>query len=72
VDAPAVKTEELREIIGGEALEAAEEQTHHHGSPWIARIGRTSLAREGEDVELAVATGRLNFFDLETGAGIYD
>jgi multiple sugar transport system ATP-binding protein len=72
VDAPAVKTEELREIVGGEALEAAEEQTHHHGTPWIARIGRTSLAREGEDVELAVATGRMQFFDLETGAGIYD
>jgi multiple sugar transport system ATP-binding protein len=71
VDAPAVKTEELREIVGGEALEAAEEQTHHHGSPWIARIGRTSLAREGENVELAVATGRLHFFDLATGAGIY-
>ena len=72
VDAPAVKTEELREIVGGEALEAAEEQTHHHGSPWIARIGRTSLAREGEPVELAVSTGRMHYFDLETGEGIYD
>ncbi len=71
VDAPAVKTEELREIVGGEALEAAEEQTHHHGSPWIARIGRTSPAREGEPVELAVSTGRMHFFDLETGEGIY-
>jgi multiple sugar transport system ATP-binding protein len=71
VDAPQVKTEELREIVGGEALEAAEEQTHHHGSPWIARIGRTSLAREGDPVELAVSTGRLHFFDLGTGEGIY-
>jgi multiple sugar transport system ATP-binding protein len=72
VDAPPVKTEELREIVGGEALQAAEEQTHHQGSPWIARIGRTSLAREGEQAELAVATGHMHFFDLETGAGIYD
>jgi len=72
VDAPAVKTEELREIVGGEALEAAEEQTHHHGSPWIGRIGRTSTAREGERVELAVSTGRMHFFDLETGEGIYE
>jgi len=72
VDAPAVKTEELREIVGGEALEAAEEQTHHHGSPWIGRIGRTSTAREGELVELAVSTGRMHFFDLETGEGIYE
>jgi multiple sugar transport system ATP-binding protein len=71
IEAPPVKTEELREIVGGEALEAADEQTHHHGSPWIARVGRTTVAREGDRVELAVSTGRLHFFDLETGEGIY-
>ncbi len=71
IDAPPVKTAELREIVGGEALEAADEQTHHHGSPWIARVGRTTVAREGDPLELAVSTGRLHFFDLETGAGIY-
>ena len=33
-----------------EALEAAEEQTHHHGSPFIARVERgTRRARGGED-----------------------
>jgi multiple sugar transport system ATP-binding protein len=71
IEAPPVKTDELREIVGGEALEAADEQTHHHGSPWIARVGRTTVAREGDRLELAVSTGRLHFFDLETGAGIY-
>jgi multiple sugar transport system ATP-binding protein len=71
VDAPAVVTEELREIVGGEALQAADEQTHHHGSPWIARVERTTLAREREQIDLAVATGHLHFFDLDTGAGIY-
>jgi multiple sugar transport system ATP-binding protein len=71
IDAPPVKTEELREIVGGEALEAADEQTHHHGSPWIARVDRTTAAREGDPLELAVSTARLHFFDLETGAGIY-
>jgi len=71
IDAPPVTTEELREIVGGEALAAADEQTHHHGSPWIARVERTTVAREGDPIELAVSTGRLHFFDLETGAGIY-
>ena len=71
VDAPPVKTEELREIVGEEALEAAEEQTHHHGSPFIARVERGTQAREGEKAALAVDTRRLHFFDLQTGSGIY-
>jgi multiple sugar transport system ATP-binding protein len=70
-EAPIVQTEEVREIVGDEALEAAEEQTHHHGAAWTARVARQTLAREGEEIELAVSTGHLHFFDLETGAGIY-
>jgi multiple sugar transport system ATP-binding protein len=71
VDAPPVVAEELEEIVGGEALAAADEQTHHHGSPFIARIGRGSSAREGEKISLAVSTRHLHFFDLATGEGIY-
>ncbi len=71
VPAAAVKADELREIVGDEALEAADEQTHH-GSPFVARVTRVTGAREGEPVVLAVVTERLHFFDLETGAGIYD
>ena len=71
VDAPPVQTEETREVLGDEALAAADEQTHHHGSPFIARVDRASEAREGQPVRLAVDTRRLHFFDLETGAGIY-
>jgi multiple sugar transport system ATP-binding protein len=71
VDAPSLKADELREIVGDEALEAADEQTHH-GTPFIARVVRGTQAREGEPVQLAVVTERLHFFDLETGEGIYD
>jgi multiple sugar transport system ATP-binding protein len=71
VDAPPVRADELKEIIGDEALAAADEQTHHHGSPFIARVERGSPAREGERTQLAVDTSRLHFFDLDTGAGIY-
>ena len=70
VDAPPVKSEELREVLGDEALAAADEQTHHHGSPFIARVGRGTQAREGGPVQLAVNTRLLHFFDLETGSAI--
>jgi multiple sugar transport system ATP-binding protein len=70
VPAPSVKADELREIVGDEALEAADEQTHH-GNPFIARVARGTQAREGEPVQLTVVTERLHFFDLETGEGIY-
>jgi multiple sugar transport system ATP-binding protein len=71
VDAPPVKADELKEIIGDEALAAADEQTHHHGSSFIARVERGSPAREGEATQLAVDTSRLHFFDLDTGAGVH-
>jgi multiple sugar transport system ATP-binding protein len=70
VDAPPVKAEELREIVGDEALEAAEEQTHHHGSPFIARVERGTAAREGEKTRLYVDTSRLHFFDAQTGESL--
>ncbi len=71
IDAPTPQAALLREVVGDEALDAAEEQTHHHGSPWVARVGRTSGAREGERIELAVGTAHLHFFDLDSGDGIY-
>jgi multiple sugar transport system ATP-binding protein len=71
VDAAPVRTAELREVLGEEALAAADEQTHHHGSPFIARVARGTGAREGEPIKLAVNTRLLHFFDLNTGAGIY-
>jgi multiple sugar transport system ATP-binding protein len=71
LDAPVLDTEELREISTAEAIEAAEELTHHHGTPSIARVDRASRAAEGDRVELGVVTSRLHFFDLETRETIY-
>ncbi len=70
LDAPGVTAQELRELVGDEALEAADVQTHHHGSPFIAKVARGSAAREGEQAVLTLNTHLLHFFSLETGEAI--
>jgi multiple sugar transport system ATP-binding protein len=68
----AVRGEDVAAAVGEEALEATMEQARTKGSLWVGRLDRESPAREGERVELVVATKRLHFFDPETGRGIYD
>jgi multiple sugar transport system ATP-binding protein len=72
VDAAPVVSEEVQEAAEAEAIEAAVEQAQRGGYPLVARVGRETRAREGDQVELAVTTKRLHFFDPETGRGIYD
>jgi multiple sugar transport system ATP-binding protein len=40
-------------------------------SPFVARLGRETRAREGEPLEVAVDVERLYVFDAETGDGVY-
>ena len=68
VDAPHVATEDVREAVEAEEAVAALEE--RRGTPFVARVGRESRAREGDRVEIAVDTRMLHFFDLETGAAI--
>jgi multiple sugar transport system ATP-binding protein len=67
-----VRGKDVAAAIGEEAIEATQEQTKGKGSLFVARVGRTSRAREGDKIELLVTTRRLHFFDPETGLGIYD
>jgi multiple sugar transport system ATP-binding protein len=69
VDAPPVRAQQLKEAAETDTVEASAEQTG--GTPFIARVDRTTRASEGGKVELFVITRRLHFFDLETGEGIY-
>jgi len=74
VDAPPVVTEDTRELAsdtGDEALERLEEEASQQRTAFVARTHARSRAREGEQLELAVDTRELHFFDPETGAGIY-
>ena len=71
VGAPAVRGKDVEAAVGREAIEATMAQAEEKGSLFVARLDRTTGAREGERVELAVRTGRLHFFDPETGLGVY-
>jgi multiple sugar transport system ATP-binding protein len=71
VDGPPVLGEDVRAAVGDDAVETTEAQTRRKGNLWVARVGHTSRAREGEPIELVVDTSRLRFFDPETGDGIY-
>jgi multiple sugar transport system ATP-binding protein len=71
VAAPHVATEDVKEAFeADEAVAALEQQAQQSGTPFVARVGRESRAREGDRIEVAVDTRMLHFFDLETGAAI--
>jgi multiple sugar transport system ATP-binding protein len=69
VDAPHVATEDVKEAIETDDGVALEPQARS-GTPFVARVGRESRAREGDRIEVAVDTRMLHFFDLDTGAAI--
>jgi multiple sugar transport system ATP-binding protein len=67
VDAKAVAGEDVKAAVGEEAAEVAEAK----GNVWVARLDRETTSSEGGNVVLLVDTGRLHFFDPETGDAIY-
>jgi multiple sugar transport system ATP-binding protein len=74
IAAPPVLTEDARELatdVGQEALLDAEARARAGQSTFLARLSPRTTAREGEPIELAVDVTRFNFFDPETGLGIY-
>ena len=70
VDAPPVDSDQVKEVLGDEALAAEEEQLHHHGSAFVARFPRGTSLREGAPARLLVDTQQLHFFDPATGSAI--
>jgi multiple sugar transport system ATP-binding protein len=71
VGGPAVRTDEVAAAVGEDAAQVAEVEAGTKGNVWIARLDRDTRAAESQQVELAVDTNRLHFFDPETGEGIY-
>jgi multiple sugar transport system ATP-binding protein len=71
VAAKPVVTDEVRQALGEEAVQAELEAARRGQRRFIGRLDRMTRAREGEPTRLAVDTRRLHFFDEETGRGIY-
>jgi multiple sugar transport system ATP-binding protein len=72
-----VTTKEVVEALVVDDLEDEEaaiaaERARGTGVPFVARLERTTAAREREPLEIAVDVGRMQFFDPETGLGIYE
>jgi multiple sugar transport system ATP-binding protein len=63
----AVRGEDVKAAVGKEAAEVAAVK----GNIWVARLDRDTSAQEQAKVDLLVDTGRLHFFDPETGDAIY-
>jgi multiple sugar transport system ATP-binding protein len=66
-----VQSEEVAAAVGEEAAEVAQVEAGAKGNVWVARLDRDTRAAEGQQVDLAVDTARLHFFDPESGEGIY-
>jgi multiple sugar transport system ATP-binding protein len=66
-----VLSEQVEAAVGTDAVEVAQVEAGQKGNVWIARLDRDTRAAEGKQIELAVDTARLHFFDPETGEGIY-
>ena len=71
VDADPVETEEVLEAMEEQDVPGAVHERMRGGVPFVARLERSTRAREGEPIELAIDARHLHFFDPQTGAGIY-
>ncbi len=74
VDAPPPTTDHAKDLasdVGVEALESVQREAEGGTSTVVARLSARTDATPGQQLELAVDTDRLHFFDPDDGAGIY-
>ncbi len=74
VAAPPALTEDVRELardVGQESAVQAAAAEGTNETVMVGRFGPRSRVKNGDVVDVAVETGALHFFDLETGLGIY-
>jgi multiple sugar transport system ATP-binding protein len=72
VDAPPAFTADVKELAEdvGDA-DRAEARARESSAVIVGRFGARSRVKPGEQVDVAVDTRQLHFFDVETGLGIY-
>jgi len=67
-------TEDVRELardVGQESAVKTAAAEGEHETVMVGRFGPRSRVASGETIDVAVETGALHFFDLETSLGIY-
>ncbi|MQA99311.1 MAG: ATP-binding cassette domain-containing protein [Actinobacteria bacterium] len=75
VDAPVAITEDMKELaadVGGDEIAQLEKRAEEGTNEFTAVLDPRTKLRTNEEVELAVDTSRLHFFDVDTSAGIYE
>jgi multiple sugar transport system ATP-binding protein len=74
IAAPPALTEDVRELardVGQESAVTAAAADGENETVIVGRFGPRSRIKNGDTIDVAVETGALHFFDLETGLGIY-
>ncbi len=69
IDARPALTDDVRELAADVGEELKNQAPH---TTMVGRFGADSAIHKGQQVEVAVDTRALHFFDPDTGAGIYD
>ena len=75
IQAKQAMTDDVRELaqdIGDERAIQESESGGPEAATLVGRFGARSRVRHGQDVEVAVDSRALHFFDPESGLGIYD
>jgi multiple sugar transport system ATP-binding protein len=72
VDARPAVTDEVRELAEDTGDDRVKHAEGDQRATLVGRFGARSRVRNGSDVEVAVDTRALHFFDPDTGLGIYD
>ncbi len=72
VDAPPAITEDVKELAEDIGDDRVAEAVDKSQAMVVGRFGARSRVKPGDQIEVAVDTRQLHFFDAETGLGIYD
>jgi multiple sugar transport system ATP-binding protein len=74
VDSPAVLTDDMKELaadVGAEQVDRLEAQAKSGRNEFVAQLDPRTRIKRGDEVDLAVDTTQVHFFDPETSEGIY-
>ena len=72
VDAPPAITADVKELAEDMGDDRVAEAVDKSQAMVVGRFGARSRVKPGDQIEVAVDTRQLHFFDAETGLGIYD